>query len=144
MDSGLQTIGDVTVNAATATVTTQQALRRMSNSASATIDKTAQNFEGMFMTQMLQPMFASINVDPTFGGGHGEEVMKGFLVQEYGKIAAKSGKLGIAAAVKKEMIKAQESLPTSKSITMPISQAAAADQAISASATTGGNNEVVQ
>ncbi|HEU0117845.1 MAG TPA: rod-binding protein, partial [Alphaproteobacteria bacterium] len=44
---------------------------------------------------------------PVFGGGHGEQVMRSFLVQEYGKIASKGGHLGIAAAVKNEMIKAQ-------------------------------------
>ncbi len=74
----------------------------------ANIDKTSKDFESMFMTQMLQPMFEGIGVDPTFGGGHGEEIMRTFLVQEYGKIASQSGKLGIAAAVKNEMIKSQE------------------------------------
>jgi Rod binding domain-containing protein len=73
----------------------------------ANIDKSAQDFEAMFMTQMLQPMFQGLGTDPTFGGGHGEEIMRTFLLQEYGKIIAKSGKIGIAAAVKDEMIKAQ-------------------------------------
>ena len=52
-------------------------------------------------------MFDSVPVDSTFGGGHGEEVMRSFLVQEYGKIMAKSGTVHIAAAVKNEMIHAQ-------------------------------------
>ena len=71
------------------------------------IDKTAQDFEAMFMTQMLQPMFQGVGTNPTFGGGHGEEMMKTFMLQEYGKIMAKSGHLGIAAHVKDQMIKAQ-------------------------------------
>jgi len=75
---------------------------------SSNIDKTAQDFEAMFATQMLQPMFEGIAVDPTFGGGHGEEVMRSFLLQEYGKMMAKTGKLGIASQVKAEMIRAQE------------------------------------
>ena len=73
----------------------------------ATIDKASKDFEGMFMSQMMQPMFESVDVDPVFGGGHGEQVMRTFLVQEYGKLAAKSGGLGIAAEVKSEMIRAQ-------------------------------------
>ncbi len=72
------------------------------------IDKTAQDFESLFATQMLQPMFETVGVDASFGGGHGEEVMRSFLVQEYGKIIAKSGKLGIASQVKAEMLRAQE------------------------------------
>ncbi|MDR3449338.1 MAG: rod-binding protein [Alphaproteobacteria bacterium] len=74
----------------------------------AQIDKTSQDFEAMFATQLLQPMFEGIGVDPTFGGGHGEEVMKSFMLQEYGKLVAKSGKLGIASHVKAEMLRAQE------------------------------------
>jgi Rod binding domain-containing protein len=74
----------------------------------ATIDKSAQDFEAMFATQMLQPMFEGVGVDPTFGGGHGEEVMKSFMLQEYGKIIAKTGKLGIAHQVKSEMLRIQE------------------------------------
>jgi Rod binding domain-containing protein len=75
---------------------------------SGNIEKTAHDFEAMFATQMLQPMFDSIKVDPTFGGGHGEEVMRSFMLQEYGKLIAKSGKLGIATQVKSEMLRAQE------------------------------------
>lgn len=74
----------------------------------ANIDKAAQDFEAMFATQMLQPMFEGIQVDPEFGGGHGEEIMRSFMLQEYGKIIAKGGKLGIATQVKTEMLRAQE------------------------------------
>jgi len=72
------------------------------------VDKAAEDFEAMFATQLLQPMFDGISVDPTFGGGHGEEVMRSFLLQEYGKIIAKTGRLGIASQVKSEMLRAQE------------------------------------
>jgi Rod binding domain-containing protein len=73
------------------------------------VDKTSQDFEAMFATQMLQPMFEGLGVDPAFGGGHGEEVMRSFLLQEYGKLLAKGNRLGIAAQVKSEMLRAQES-----------------------------------
>jgi Rod binding domain-containing protein len=74
----------------------------------ADIDKTAQDFEAVFATQLLQPMFESVKVDATFGGGHGEEVMRSFMLQEYGKMIASSGKLGVADKVKAEMLRAQE------------------------------------
>lgn len=73
----------------------------------ANMDKTAKDFESMFMSQMLQPMFQGVGVDPIFGGGHGEEIMRTFLVQEYGKVAARDGRLGVATAVKNEMLRAQ-------------------------------------
>jgi Rod binding domain-containing protein len=84
------------------------ALSMKMGSSSANIDKVAQDFEAVFATQMLQPMFESIKVDETFGGGHGEEVMRSFMLQEYGKLIAHSGKLGIASKVKAEMLRAQE------------------------------------
>jgi len=78
----------------------------------ANIDKTSEDFEAMFATQMLQPMFEGMGVNPIFGGGHGEEVMRSFLLQEYGKMIAKTGKLGIARQVKSEMLRAQEAART--------------------------------
>lgn len=80
----------------------------------AKITQSAQDFEAMFATQMLQPMFETVEVDKTFGGGHGEEVMRSFMMQEYGKTIAKSGKLGIASQVKAEMLRIQEQARSGK------------------------------
>ncbi|MBV8548814.1 MAG: rod-binding protein [Alphaproteobacteria bacterium] len=80
----------------------------ISAGAMASIDKTAQDFEGMFMAQMLQPMFDGIEADKMFGGGHGEEVMRSFMVQEYGKSMARSAHFGLADAIKKSMLQKQE------------------------------------
>ena len=96
--SGLQSMGDVALG---------QAMATAPKPSGRNLDKVASDFEGMFMTQMLQPMFETVGVDKVFGGGHGEEVMRSFLVQEYGKVAAKAGHFGIAAAVKSELIRTQ-------------------------------------
>ncbi|MDD4615955.1 MAG: rod-binding protein [Alphaproteobacteria bacterium] len=74
----------------------------------ANIDASAQDFEAMFATTLLKPMFDTIPVNSMFGGGNGEEVMRTFLLQEYGKIIAKTGILNIAPQVKTELIRAQE------------------------------------
>jgi Rod binding domain-containing protein len=101
MDNGIQSAGDMAMMQATATNMSAKL------PSGGNVDKASQDFEGMFMTQMLQPMFEGLDVDPIFGGGNGEQVMRSFLIQEYGKIIAKSGHIGIASAVKKEMIEAQ-------------------------------------
>ena len=106
--------------------------------ANANIDKTAQGFEEMFATQLLQPMFEGVGVNQTFGGGHGEEVMRSFLTQEYGKMVAKSGKLGIAAQVKTQMLRAQESASHKQMAALPNAASAAYATA------QGGNNVSVQ
>lgn len=74
----------------------------------AAVDKSAQEFEAMFLAQMLQPMFEGLGSDGYFGGGPGEKAYRGMLVEEYGKAIARAGGVGIAEKVKAEMIKLQE------------------------------------
>lgn len=74
----------------------------------AKITAAAKDFEAMFITEMLKPMFEDIKPDPMFGGGKGEEIFQGFMLEEYGKLMAETGQLGIADALKAEMIKMQE------------------------------------
>jgi Rod binding domain-containing protein len=88
-------------------VASMQATAPQKTAVNGKIGKAAEDFEGMFMTQMLQPMFDTIDVDPNFGGGHGEQVMRSFLTQEYGKLIAKNSNFGITSAVKNQMLKMQ-------------------------------------
>lgn len=71
------------------------------------IDAVAQEFEAIFLSEMLEPMFSGIETKAPFGGGHGEEVFRGLLIQEYGNAIAAGGGLGIADAVRAELIRAQ-------------------------------------
>ncbi len=80
----------------------------------ANVDAAAKEFEAMFAAQLLKPMFDTVPVNKSFGGGNGEEVMRSFLIQEYGKFIAKSGALGIASQVKAEMLRAQENADARK------------------------------
>jgi|KBSSwiStaDraftv2_1062776.scaffolds.fasta_scaffold2811777_2 Rod binding domain-containing protein len=72
------------------------------------LDKTAEDFEAVFLSQMLESMFKGIKTSGPFGGGHAEEMMRSFMLQEYGKVMAAGGGVGIADAVKREMLHAQE------------------------------------
>jgi len=71
------------------------------------IDQTAQEFEAMFLTEMIRPMYDGMDVDPMFGGGKTEEVFRGFLLDEYGKMMAATGQVGIASMVREQMIALQ-------------------------------------
>jgi Rod binding domain-containing protein len=71
-------------------------------------EAAAQDFEAVFLSEMLKPMFETIEVDETFGGGKGEEVFRGLLIQEMGKSIAKQGGMGLADQVRAELIKIQE------------------------------------
>lgn len=72
------------------------------------IRQAAENFEAMFLSQMLAPVFAGLGEDSLFGGGPGEQVYRSMMVQEYGKAIAGAGGLGIADTVEREMLKLQE------------------------------------
>ena len=70
--------------------------------------ETAEQFEAVFLSQMLTHMFSGIKADKLFGGGSAEETYRTLMVQEYGKILAKAGGVGIADAVLKEILTLQE------------------------------------
>ena len=74
----------------------------------AKLTQAAQDFEAMFITEMMKPMFEDIKPDAMFGGGKGEEIFQGFMLEEYGKMMAQTGQIGIADAVKAEMMRMQE------------------------------------
>jgi hypothetical protein len=57
----------------------------------------AQEFERMFVTEMLQPMFSGIESEAPFGGGQGEDVFRPMLLDQYADAVAKGGGIGIAA-----------------------------------------------
>ena len=71
--------------------------------------RVAEDFEAMFLAQMLQHMFTGIRTDGPFGGGHAETIYRSLLVDEYGKLLSRTGGVGIADAVQREILKPQES-----------------------------------
>lgn len=74
----------------------------------AKIREVAEQFEAMFVSEMLKPIFSGINVDPVFGGGHGEEAFRSMMIDEYGKAIAGKGNMGVADNVEAQLLKLQE------------------------------------
>ena len=71
--------------------------------------KTAQDFESMFLEQTLERLFASGGPEGPLGdNGMGGEVYRSMLVKEYAGSMVKSGGVGIADQVFREMMKMQE------------------------------------
>lgn len=69
--------------------------------------EAAKEFEAVFIAEMMKPMFEGISTDGEFGGGKGEEIFRGMLLQEYGNLMAQTGEVGIASSVKDAMIQMQ-------------------------------------
>ena len=77
----------------------------------AEVDKTARDFERMALSQMLAMMETETDMsDSMFGGGAAERAFKPFLTEEYARGFSDRGGIGIATAVKREMLRLQEAL----------------------------------
>jgi Rod binding domain-containing protein len=74
----------------------------------AAIMKSARDFESVFATEMLTPMYEGLEVDPTFGGGHGEEMFRTMLLDQYGKQIAANDSFGMVHQIADTLLKAQE------------------------------------
>jgi len=70
--------------------------------------KVAKDFEAVFLSQMLKPMFANLGAEKPFGGGSGEDMWRSLQVDEFGKAISKNGGIGIADNIFREMLKLQE------------------------------------
>ena len=75
------------------------------------IRAAAEEFEAVFLGEMLAPVFEELETDGLFGGGSGERMYRSLLVQEYGRAMARSGGVGIADAVQREILRLQEARP---------------------------------
>lgn len=80
----------------------------------ATTDKAAgamrvgRQFEQMFLSQMLAPIFETIRTDGPFGGGHGERMMRSFQVDSYAQSLVARGGIGLAPRIANEILRMQE------------------------------------
>jgi Rod binding domain-containing protein len=73
---------------------------------SASIAHTAQSFEASFLTSALGQMFEGTG-EGAFSGGEGEQMFRSVLMDAFAKQITKSGGIGVAASVQREMLKMQ-------------------------------------
>ena len=73
--------------------------------------KVAREFESMFVAMMLKSMRDTVGKDDLTGGGHGEETFRSLLDQEYAATAARSGGVGLASMIEKELTRTNHAAP---------------------------------
>lgn len=71
------------------------------------VDQIAEDFEAVFLSQMLEHLFSGVGDDDPFRGP-GSDIYKSMMLQEYGKMIAKTGGIGVADHVKRELLRTQE------------------------------------
>jgi peptidoglycan hydrolase FlgJ len=72
------------------------------------IKEAAQEFEAVFISQMLEHMFGGVKTNELFGGGQSEDIYRSMMIDEYGKLIAKSGGVGIADQVTRQLLQEQD------------------------------------
>jgi flagellar protein FlgJ len=84
------------------------AAARAKNSTQARMKAQAQDFEAQFLNSMFQHMYEGVGGDGPFGNSKSVGPWRSFLTDEYAKSFAKSGGIGIADAVYKQMLARQQ------------------------------------
>ncbi|MGB6538816.1 MAG: flagellar assembly peptidoglycan hydrolase FlgJ [Xanthobacteraceae bacterium] len=102
---------------ATSAATLGQSLSSISSAGSAKLQAemkikskakaAAQDFESMFLNNMFQHMFTGIDGEGPFGGSGALKVWRSLLTDQYARAFAKSGGIGIAADVYRELLQRQ-------------------------------------
>jgi Rod binding domain-containing protein len=71
--------------------------------------RAAQDFEAMALSQLLAPMFDTVDTSAgPFGGGAGEQAYKPFLTDAIARQMSAHGGLGLAMPVWRQMLRLQE------------------------------------
>lgn len=76
-------------------------------SAPADVRRAAEEFEAIFLAEMLAPMFEGLETDGLGGGGLGEEIFRPMLVERYAEAIAHAGGAGIADSIVRELMRLQ-------------------------------------
>ena len=71
------------------------------------LQAAAEQFEAQFLSAMLQPMFEGTDPSGPFGGGAGETMFRSVMTEAIGKQMVKSGGIGLADTVQREILKLQ-------------------------------------
>ncbi len=74
-------------------------------------EKTAEDFEVSFVSQMLKPMFEGLSTEAPFGGGNAEATWRSFMVDAMARKVVSAGGLGVTDLVMAEMLRMQEVEP---------------------------------
>lgn len=71
------------------------------------IRQVAEEFEAVFLAQMMEQMMGE-STQSSFDGGAGESAFRSMLNEEYAKVMAKAGGIGLADDLAREMMALQE------------------------------------
>lgn len=78
------------------------------------IRRAAEEFEAVFLAEMLAPMFEALDTEGLGGGGMGEQIFRPMLVERYAEAMSRAGGVGVAESVIRELMRLQQTIPASE------------------------------
>ena len=84
-------------------ITTIQQTQRGLTKKDAKLYETCQDFEALFIKQMLNSMRQTVNKTGMLDGGMAEDVFEDMLYDEYSKLMAKNANLGLTDLLYKQL-----------------------------------------
>lgn len=69
--------------------------------------KVAREFESLFIGMMLKSMRETVGQDKMTNGGHGEDVYRSMLDQEYARAVTEHGGIGLTAMLERQLNKSE-------------------------------------
>lgn len=87
------------------------------NSQQAQARHAAEEFESVFLNEMLAPMFEGLSTDGLGGGGVGEEMFRPMLIDRYAQAITHSGGIGITDEIMRELTRMQTAQATTQAPT---------------------------
>lgn len=70
--------------------------------------QVAEDFESVFLAQLIEQMMGETTQSEMFGGGPGESAFRGMMNEEYAKVMARAGGIGLADDLAREILRLQE------------------------------------
>jgi Rod binding domain-containing protein len=92
------------------------ALQKVSPQQQAKAQKTATDFEGMFLNAMFSQMTSGLKGEGPFGDTPGTGVWRSMLTEQYSKNFASAGGVGVASEVYRTLILRQATTPAKSQV----------------------------
>ncbi len=93
------------IGASMAEAATGKTARRPSDKDAVAARRVAKDFESLFVGMMIKSMRETVGKDKLINGGHGEEVYRSLLDQEYARSLTEHGGVGLTAIVERQLVK---------------------------------------
>jgi flagellar protein FlgJ len=78
------------------------------NSKEEEFKKIAKEYESIMISKSLKQMHENIKPDPLLGGGNAEQIYRDMLLDEYGKVIAEKGGIGLQESIVRDMYKIEK------------------------------------